>query len=280
MRSSLASRRALIGWVLFDWACQPFFTLVTTFVFAPYFAATLAANPVEGQALWGYATAMAGLALAGLSPALGSIADATGPKKPWIAASGLVLFAACAALWFARPGAPHAIGLALAAFAAATVAAEVAAVFNNAMMPYLVPPERLGRLSGTGWAVGYVGGLVSLVLTLGFLAANPETGRTYLGLQPLFGLDPAQREGDRIVGPLAAVWFLIFALPLFLVFVLPLFLFTPDLARNRRPITDAVRAGLGRLKDTLTEARRDPALTRFLVANMIYQDGLVALFAF
>jgi UMF1 family MFS transporter len=140
------------------------------------------------------------------------------------------------------------------------------------MMPHLVPPERLGRLSGTGWAVGYVGGLVSLVLVLGFLAASPETGKTYFGLKPLFGLDPARREGDRVVGPLAAVWFL--------VFVLPLFLFTPDLARNRRPITDAVRAGLGRLKDTLTEARRDPALTRFLVANMIYQDGLVALFAF
>src|SRR3954451_20264812 len=272
MRPPLASRRALVGWVLFDWACQPFFTLVTTFVFAPYFATALAPNPVEGQALWGYATAMAGLALAVLSPALGSIADATGPKKPWIAASGLILFVACAAMGFAAPGAAPAVGLALAAFAVATVAAEVAAVFNNAMMPYLVPPERLGRLSGTGWAVGYVGGLVSLVLTLGFLAANPETGRTYLGLQPLFGLDPAQREGDRIVGPLAAVWFLIFALPLFV--------FTPDLPRSRRPIADAVRAGLGRLKDTLADVRRDPALTRFLVANMIYQDGLVALFAF
>src|SRR3954453_6904744 len=110
MRSSFASPRALVGWVLFDWAAQPFFTLVTTFVFAPYFATALAPNPVEGQALWGYATAMAGLALAVLSPALGSIADATGPKKPWIAASGLVLLAGCAALWFAAPGAAHAVG--------------------------------------------------------------------------------------------------------------------------------------------------------------------------
>ena len=58
-------RRAIVGWVLFDWACQPFFTLVTTFVFAPYFAAALAPDPVSGQALWGYATAAAGLTLAG-----------------------------------------------------------------------------------------------------------------------------------------------------------------------------------------------------------------------
>jgi len=100
MRRS-ASLPALAGWVLFDWAAQPFFTLVTTFVYAPYFASVLAPDPVRGQALWGYATALAGLALAVLSPTLGSIADATGPKKPWIAVSGLVLAAACAALWLA-----------------------------------------------------------------------------------------------------------------------------------------------------------------------------------
>jgi MFS transporter, UMF1 family len=270
--ASLASFGALAGWVLFDWAAQPFFTLVTTFVYAPYFAAALAPDPVRGQALWGYATATAGLALAVLAPALGSIADAAGPKKPWIAASGLLLSAACAALWFAAPGAPPAVALALSAFAVATVSAEVAAVFNNAMMPHLVPPERLGRLSGTGWAVGYVGGLVSLVLVLGFIAENPETGRTYLGLGPLFGLDPARHEGDRIVGPLSAVWFL--------AFVLPLFLFTPDLPRSGRPLAGAARAGLARLRETIGEARRDASLTAFLLGNMVYQDGLVALFAF
>jgi UMF1 family MFS transporter len=265
-------RRAIVGWLLFDWACQPFFTLVLTFVYAPYFAAALAPNPVEGQALWGYATAAAGLALAVLSPVLGSIADASGPKKPWIAAAALVLAAACAALWFAAPGARFAIPLALVAFALGSIAAEVAAVFNNAMMPYLVPPERIGRLSGTGWAVGYAGGLVSLTIVLGFLAASPATGFTLLGMTPLFGLDAAAREGDRIAGPLSAVWLL--------VFILPLFLFTPDAPRSGRSLGGAVREGFARLKDTVAEARREPRLTRFLVANLLYQDGLVALFAF
>jgi UMF1 family MFS transporter len=272
MTSPYPPRRALVGWVLFDWACQPFFTLVTTFVFAPYFAATLARNPVEGQSLWGYATAAAGLSLAVLSPVLGSIADARGPKKPWIALCGAVLVIACSALWFAAPGAPHAIAIALLAFAAATVAAEIAAVFNNAMMPRLVPPERLGRLSGAGWATGYAGGLVSLVAVLGFLAASPETGTTYFGLRPLFGLDPALREGDRITGPFSAAWFV--------VFIWPLLLFTPDAPRNGRPLSLAIRHGLGQLKSTVAEARLDGTIARFLVANMIYQDGLVALFAF
>jgi UMF1 family MFS transporter len=262
----------VVGWLLFDWACQPFFTLVTTFVFAPYFATALAPSPVEGQAWWGYATATAGLALGVLSPVLGSISDASGAKKPWIAACGAVFVVACAALWFAAPGSRHAVPIALLAFAVATVMVEVAAVFNNAMMLHLVPANRLGRLSGTGWAVGYAGGLVSLVLVLGFLAANPETGVTYFGLAPLFGLDPALREGDRVTGPLSAAWFVLF--------VLPLFLFTPDVTAARRPFAEAVRAGLGQMAATVREARRDPTIARFLVANMIYQDGLVALFAF
>jgi MFS transporter, UMF1 family len=267
-----ASRRAIAGWILFDWACQPFFTLVTTFVFAPYFASGLASNAVDGQALWGYATAAAGLTLAALAPVLGSIADARGPKKPWIATCGLVLVAACAVLWFAAPGTRHGIPVALVAFAVATVAAEVAAVFNNAMMPYLVPAERLGRLSGAGWATGYAGGLVSLVVVLGFLAADPRTGMTAFGLEPLFGLDPALREGDRITGPLAAMWFVIF--------VVPLFVFTPDAPRTGRRLAEAVRRGLGQLGATAAEARRDGTIARFLLANMVYQDGLVALFAF
>ena len=130
---------------------------------------------------------------------------------------------------------PSAIPLVLIAYAILAIGAEFTGVFTNAMMPSLVPPERIGRLSGTGWAVGYVGGLVSLVIVLGFLAANPQTGKTLLGLTPLFGFDPALREGDRAVGPLSAIWFVIF--------VLPLFLFTPDQPRAR-PLRDAVGRGL------------------------------------
>jgi UMF1 family MFS transporter len=265
-------RLALVGWVLFDWACQPFFTLVTTFVFAPYFASALASNPVEGQALWGYATAAAGLTLAALSPVLGSIADASGPRKPWIALCGGVLAVASASLWFAAPGAPHGIMLALVAFAVATVAIEVAGVFNNAMIPSLVPPERFGRLSGTGWAIGYMGGLISLAIVLGLLAADSRTGRTVLGIAPLFDLDPALREGDRITGPFSAAWFL--------VFILPLFLFTPDLARSKLRLREAAKKGLMQVRSTVTDARRHESVGRFLLANMVYQDALVALFAF
>jgi UMF1 family MFS transporter len=264
-------RRAIAGWVLFDWAAQPYFTLIITFVYAPYFASAVAANPVEGQALWGFATAAAGLVVAALSPVLGAIADAGGRRKPWIAAFGALLVFGSWMLWFARPGDSAIIPFVLTAYAIGVIGLEFAGVFTNAMMPSLVPPDRVGRLSGTGWATGYVGGLLSLVFVLGFLAANPQTGKTLAGLTPLFGLDAAAREGDRAVGPLTAIWFV--------VFVLPLFLFTPDRPPGL-PMHVAVRHGFAMLADTVRNLSQYRNTAIFLLANMIYMDGMVALFAF
>ncbi len=264
-------RSAVTGWILFDCATQPVFTLITTFIFAPFFAARLAESPVEGQALWGFATGAAGLAIALLSPVLGAVADAAGQRKPWIAAFSVLIVTGCALLWFAVPGAEYSVPLAMFAFAMATIGAEFAAVFTNAMMPTLVPPEKLGRLSGTGWAVGYVGGLFSLIAMLVFFVANPETGRTLAGLSPVFGLDPAAGEGDRAAGPLSALWYL--------VFVLPLFLFTPDTPRLQA-VTTAISQGLSTLKATIASARSQKNVFTYLLAHMIYADGLVGLFAF
>ncbi|MGV7215286.1 MFS transporter [Bradyrhizobium sp. UFLA05-112] len=264
-------RAAVVSWIFFDWAAQPYFTLITTFVFAPYFATSVAPDPAAGQSLWGFAMAAAGLVIALLSPVLGAVADAAGRRKPWIAAFGAMLVLGSCALWIGRPGDPAIIAPLLAAVALASVGAEFATVFNNAMMPTLVPPERIGRLSGNGWATGYVGGIISLIIVLGFLAANPETGRTLLGFKPLFGLDPAVHEGDRITGPLTGLWFI--------VFVTPMFLFTPDYPA-KRPVRAALRAGLAQLLQSLRELPRQRSLATFLLANMIYSDGLVSLFAF
>ena len=266
-----ASRAGVWSWILFDWAAQPYFTLVTTFVFAPYFAARLAPDPATGQALWGYSTAAAGLAIALLSPVLGAIADASGRRKPWIAAFSVLLVVASLTLWFTEPGRSGAISIALVAFAVGTIGAEFATVFTNAMMPDLVPEHRLGRLSGTGWAVGYIGGIVSLVIVLGFLSARPETGRTILGLAPLFGLDPATGAGDRAAGPFTAIWYRVLVAPLSL---------GPRAARPRGRPAAAIRHGLAALKKTIASLPAHRPAAVYLLAHMIYADGLVALFAF
>src|SRR6201986_1362951 len=97
-------RAAVISWIFFDWAAQPYFTLITTFVFAPYFATHVAADPASGQSLWGFATAAAGLLIAVMSPGLGAIADASGRRKPWIAAFGALLVIGASLMWFSKPG--------------------------------------------------------------------------------------------------------------------------------------------------------------------------------
>src|SRR5450755_2308612 len=254
MQQIYPRRAAVISWIFFDWAAQPYFTLITTFVFAPYFATHVASDPASGQSLWGFATA-----------------DASGRRKPWIAAFGALLVIGSCLMWFGKPGDPTVIPPLLLAYAIATVGAEFATVFNNAMMPSLVPPDQIGRLSGTGWATGYVGGILSLILVLGFLAASPDTGRTLFGFMPLFGLDPVTHQGDRISGPLTGIWFMIF--------VLPMFLLTPDYPARHSP-RDALREGLIQLRQGLRELPKQKSMAAFLLANMIYTDGLVSLFAF
>ncbi len=258
---------------MFDWATQPFYTLVVTFLFAPYFVNGFMADPAQGAALWAYATGIAELIAAALAPVLGAIADAGQPRKPWIAAFSVMLVVGLCGLWLAAPGRTDLAPLVLVAFGLAILGAELATVFTNAMMVSLVPDRRLGTLSGLGWAAGYVGGLVSLALVAGLFVADPNTGKTLLGLPPLVPLDHATREGDRLVGPFSALWYL--------VFVLPLFLFTPD-RREKKPLqAHAVSAGLAQLVRSVKDLVRNHAqVALFLLARMLYADGLGAVFAF
>lgn len=264
----------LAGWVMFDWAAQPFYTLILTFLFAPYFAATFVADSALGQEIWAYATAATGFLVAFSSPALGAIADASGRRKPWIALASVVLVAAMGLLWLAEPGKTQMLVPVVAAVVMAGFAAEIATVFTNAMMPGLVPHHQLGRLSGFGWAVGYAGGLVSLVMTAGFLVADGETGKTMLGLTPVIALDTLAHEGERLVGPFCALWYAFF--------VLPLFLLTPDHVPGHRVegFGAAARHGLAQLRESILHLRRYSNIVRFLLARMLYADGLGAIFAF
>jgi UMF1 family MFS transporter len=260
------SGRGIWGWMLFDWAAQPFFTVVTTFIFGPYFVSRLSSDPAMGQAVWGYGLAAAGFAIAILSPVLGSIADQTGPRKPWIAFFAAIKICSLMTLWLAAPGSN--LWLVVLAFSLASVAAEFSTVFNDSMMPRLVPKEAIGRISNVAWGLGYLGGMIALIFVVALLAGSPETGKTIIGTTPLFGLDPAQGEDARATGPLSALWYF--------VFILPMFLWTPDAAKGM-PVGPAVREGLAELKTTLSEVRRRAGIFRFLIARMIYQDGVNAL---
>jgi UMF1 family MFS transporter len=196
-----------------------------------------------------------------LSPVLGAVADAGGRRKPWLAVFTTGCIIASALLWFAEPTA-RAVAVTLACIAIGNVFFELSMVFYNAMLADIVPRERIGRLSGWGWGIGYVGGLACLLIALfGLVQAEP----------PPFGLERHAAEHVRATGPLVAIWFAAFAWPLFL--------YTPDrpdsgLARGR-----LVREGLGKLVETLRGIGQYRTIVHYLLARMMYTDGLNTVFA-
>lgn len=266
-----APLRARLSWIMFDWSAQPFYTLVLTFLFAPYFANVVAPSSEQGQSYWGYAAAVAGVLIAIGSPLLGAMADSGSRRKPWIALFSVIFLIGLVALWLAVPQASMTtILLVLAAFVAAMVAIEYATVFTNAIMPGLVPAEELGRLSGNGYAFGYAGGLVSLALAAGFLIPEPETGKTIAGLTPLIPLDSAAREGERLIGAFVAIWFA--------VFIIPFFLFVPD--RKLAQPSGGHHAALAELWETIKSLPSHRDMLLYLISRMMYADGLSAIFTF
>lgn len=252
------STRARIGWAFYDWANSPYTTLVVTFVFPAYFASAVVGDPVRGQELWGYAMGLSGLLVALTAPVLGAVADAAGRRKPWIAVFTLLCALGAAGLWFVAPSAAW-IPLALVLVVVGNWGYEAAGVFYNAMLPGLAPPQALGRLSGWAWGFGYAGGLAALVLALAVFV---------MPAAPL--LPKADAANIRALGPLTALWLGLFSLPLFL--------WVPDHGQGV-PVGGRLRAALASLGRSLRELRGMGPVGRFLLANMLYGDGLSTLFA-
>ena len=259
--SQSMSRKAW-AWAFYDWANSAFPTVVSTFVIAAYFAQGVAASPAEGQAQWGWMQSLAGLAIALLSPVLGAVADAGGRRRAMLLLCTLVTAGATALVWFAAPDPAHALW-ALTCVGIATVGFELGTVFYNSMLPQVAPPERLGRISGLAWGLGYAGGLACLLLCL-VLLVQPDPA--------LFGLDRGAAEHVRATALLVAVWMLAFGWPVLLAL--------PDPPPPRPGWGAAARRGLAEIGALLRGLPRNPGLARFLLARLFYTDGLNTLFAF
>lgn len=276
----MATKKRIWGWMIFDLAQQPYATLGLTFIFGPYFAAVATARfardgmgPAEAdaaaQSLWGMGQTLAGLFIAFTAPVLGALADASGRRMPWIAGFSVITVLCAAGLWVLTPDGTMLIP-ALVLFFAGFVAAESATNVNNALLPSLATGPMIGRISGSGAALGYWGGVVSLILMLLFLAEN-DAGVTLLGTPPAFGLDPEAREGTRAVGPVIALWYA--------VFIIPFFTWVRDAGPAARTRVTA-RNVAARLWETLRDVARRPSLAAFLGASMLYRDALAAVYAF
>ena len=255
-------KRSLISWCLYDWANSAYPTVITTFVFATYFAKAIAETPEQGTGQISWALGIAGLVVAVTSPPLGAIADRVGVRKPWLAVFTALCVCATALLWYARPAPDYAL-LALVLLVVSSVAFEFGSVFYNAMLPELAPKAMIGRISGWGWGLGYVGGLLCLAVALiGFVQTDA----------PWFGVGMDDAANVRATAILAAVWFAVFSLPLFF--------FASDRPNTGVAFGAAIREGFAVLAQTARKARNFGGIVRFLIARMIYTDGLGTLFAF
>jgi len=259
---SRQGRSGLVAWSFYDFANSSYAAIIQTFVFAAYFTQQVAETPERGEQQWGYAVAAAGLLVAVGGPVLGAIADHTGRRKPWIAVFTGLCVASAALMWFVEPTPGHAWRGALL-LGIGIVGTEFAELFYNAMLPVLAPVESIGRWSGWAWALGYLGGLLSLLVALfGLVLPASEPGASA----------GATALAVRLSCLLVAAWHLVFGLPLFVL--------TPDEAPTGVPWRAAARQGLTQLAKSVRHARRHAHLLRFLLARMIYADGLATLFAF
>lgn len=259
------TRRSILSWCIYDWGNSAFATVIITFVYSVYFARGMVGDETHGAAQWSAAIAVSGAIIAVLSPFLGAIADHYGARKPWVLGFTVLFSMLTALLYFGVPQAgPGNILFVLALIVLANTAFEIALVFNNAMLPQIAPKNYLGRVSGWSWGLGYAGGLVCLLVSLlGLVGLG--------GMDPLISLPHGASENIRAVGPLVALWVL--------VFTIPMMLYTEDLPRTTLPMFQVIKQGVRQLGQSLRTIRTQANLLRFLIASAIYRDGLNTLFA-
>ena len=276
----MSNRKKIWGWFFYDWASQPFHTLLMTFVFGPYFAIvasqyylglgqdeTLA--DANAQIVWSNCLAITGLIIGFGGPVLGAIADTTRLRKPWISTFSVIYLVTALALWFTLPDGSN-MWLMLSVFGLCFIMAEYTYIFTNAQLPSLGSIDEVGKISGSGFGFGYAGGVLSLLIMLLFFVEQDNGKTMILEMDPLFGLDASQKEGTRFVGPLVAIWFAIF--------MIPYFAWVREDKSLRQKLN--ISEGLANLIGSIKSLPSRKSLFSYLVASMFYRDALNGLYTF
>lgn len=265
------AKKSIFSWCLYDWANSAFSTVVITFVFSVYFTRGMIGDETAAAAMWSYAIAISGICIAILGPVLGAVADHSGARKSWIFWLSMLCVVASGLLWFAEPAVGdmtvahnrNIVFFTLTCVILANIGYELSIVFYNAMLPHIAPGHLIGRVSGWGWGLGYLGGLGALALALYGVVGSEN-------IEPWFPITGADSANIRSTGPLAALWFL--------AFMVPFLVYTHDTERSPLRMGQAARLGLKQLRQSLREVRHHKNLVQFLVASAVYRDGLNTLF--
>lgn len=257
----MEKRKEIWSWCFYDFGNSAFTTLVITFIYSTYFTKAIAENEIDGTYLWSQAIAITAVIVSLLSPILGAIADKGGYRKIFLTLTTYMSIGATALLFFPIKGQ---ILFALILVVIANVNFELGGVFYNAYLPEIVSRKKIGRISGIGWGAGYLGGLLAmLVAMIGFV--SPDV--------PWFGLNIDTGEHIRATNILVAAWFFIFTLPAILYL-------KEKKVESANRIGIVVLNSIQALKKTFQEIKIYKNTVRFLISRLIYNDGLVTIFAF
>lgn len=260
MSNGRGGRREFWSWCFYDFANSSFTTLVVTFVYATYFTQVIVGDPERGTVLWSRGVTVTAILVALLSPLLGALADRAGLRKTFLLVSTILCIAGTAGLYQVLPGE---IVSALVFFVIANVGFELGMVFYNAFLPDIARGDNIGRVSGYGWALGYLGGLLGLVIAL-FTMVQPDV--------PWFGLSKEAGQNIRATNLIVVVWFSLFSLPIFL-----------WVKEDKSRVTkggDILRETAKQLRQTWQEVRKYRQVVRFLLARLVFNDALVTVIAF
>jgi len=265
--------RGAAAWSFFEGARNPYVILITIYIFMPYFAAVVVGDPVKGQEAVAAYGQYSGWIVMATAPFLGASIDKIGRRKGWLALVVCLMIPLMWALWFTTPDGK---GLSVAAVIAIATAIGVlfsySEVLHNSLLVRAAGLGDAHKASALALALGNAFALGALVFTAWAFALPGKVSWGWVPAAPLFGLNPAMHETDRIVAPMAAT---IFALG-----AIPLFLFTPDAPKSGIPLLEAIRTGARDLIRMIMTMKnyRDAAI--FLIARMFYVDGMTAVLLF
>ena len=257
--------RRIAAWASYDWASSAFTTIVVTFLYAEYFRSAIVPDVpggIPGSSIWGWAVATSAVFVALLSPIVGAMADRGGKRRFYLIVSTGVCVVFTVVLGFVAPSTPNAVILAFLFFVIANSAFDIGGVFYNSFLPVVAPPEKMGTISGIGWGVGYMAGLVSMSIALfAFVGLDGV-------IDPWFSLPTEDGLNNRAPLFLVAAWFAVFSIPMFL--------FVRDEAPTRKGV--GVGEAFAELRSTFREVRRHKETAKFLLARLVFNDGLVTIF--
>ena len=260
MIKEIKKNKEIIAWSLYDFANQPFTTLIVTFIFSAFFTEVLAANNQVGTSLWSIGVSITAIFVALMSPFLGALADSGGYRKVFLMISTYLCVVSTVCLYFFEPNQTYnLIGfefdvaiIALIVFIIANIGFEFGTVFCNSYLSDLATNKNMGKISGYAWGLGFVGGLISLAVS--FIC-----------------LDLSETLNIRLINLLVAAWLFIFSIPTFI--------FLKDTKPNMG-LHKYFKQSFESIISSFRNVREHKQIVRFLIARLFYNDALITIFAF